>query len=80
MRLDQETLVKITGRKMYSAQVAWFRDYLGVEVPHDQRGPIITATAYEALVARACGLRAEVPVGTPAATDRPKLHLRSPRG
>jgi hypothetical protein len=79
MRLPPEKLAEITGRKRARAQADWFRDYLGVVVPCDRQGPIVTVPTYEALVARACGLRADVPTGLATPVDRPKLHLRSVR-
>jgi len=79
MRLDQQSIIEITGRKRPRAQADWFRDYLGVVVPCDRLGPIVTAATYEALVARACGLRAEMAEAAAVATDRPKLHLRAVR-
>jgi hypothetical protein len=79
MRLPPETIAEITGRKRARAQADWFRDYLGVIVPCDRLGPIVTAATYEALVARACGLRAETAEAAASAPDRPKLHLRTVR-
>lgn len=74
MRLDSATLFAITGRKRPTAQVAWFRQYLNVAVPCDKRGPIMTATTYDALLARALGL-AQRPVAG-AEVDRPRVRLR----
>lgn len=80
MRLEHEVLVKITGRHRSRDQVAWFLQHLGVNVPCDRKGPIITQATYEALVARACGLRPDLPPSGTVAADRPKLHLRAVRG
>lgn len=56
MRLDKSTLRSITGLQTGKAQARWFRDYLGATVPCDRQGPILTQSAYEALVARANGV------------------------
>ena len=68
-RISQEELAKITGRQRPAAQLRWFVDHFGARIPCDDRGPIITQAAFEALVAKGCGLR--------AANDppRPTLHL-----
>lgn len=79
MRLDQQRIVEITGRKRPRAQADWFRDYLGAVVPCDRQGPVVTLATYEALVARACGLRAETAPAAAVAADHPKLHLRAVR-
>jgi hypothetical protein len=72
MRLDRLTLENITGRKRRSAQSAWFREHLGVEVPADHRGPILTEAAYEALLAKRLGLSSSAGDST-----RPAVKLRS---
>lgn len=59
MRLTPEELQNITGRSMPAAQVRWFQRHYGIEMPHDRKGPIITAQAWEALVARKCGTSAK---------------------
>jgi hypothetical protein len=56
-RLTQQQLQEFTGRQRGTAQVRWFREYLGANVPHDQSGPILTQQALEMIVARANGLR-----------------------
>lgn len=57
MRLTRTQLKVITGYQRRSAQAAWFLRHLGVTVPCDEQGPIITETAYQALVDRKLGLR-----------------------
>ncbi len=54
--LDSARLKDITGKARKSAQVRWFRDHLGVEVPHDRRGPILTEEAYQKLLEKRLGL------------------------
>ena len=56
MRLTAERLTEITHLTRKSAQVAWFRQYLGVDVPYDRFGPILTDTAYEKLLEKKLGL------------------------
>ena len=56
MRLNSERLTEITHLTRKSAQVAWFRQYLGVDVPCDRFGPILTDTAYEKLLEKKLGL------------------------
>ena len=56
MRLTAERLTEITHLTRKSAQVAWFRQYLGVDVPCDRFGPILTDTAYEKLLEKKLGL------------------------
>ena len=56
MRLDTATICQITGRKRPRGQADWFRQYLGAVVPYDRSGPILTASAYEALIAKAIGI------------------------
>lgn len=77
MRIDQAHMIEITGRKRASSQAAWFRDYLGVTVPCDRLGPIVTVAAYEALVARACGLPVQAALGPTG--SRPSVRLREPK-
>lgn len=54
--LDSARLKNITGKSRKSAQVRWFKNYLGVEVPHDRRGPILTEEAYQKLLEKRLGL------------------------
>ncbi len=56
MRLDSLTIINLTGRKRRSAQVAWFLDNFGVEIPCDHIGPIITEQAYEKLLEKRLGI------------------------
>jgi hypothetical protein len=74
MRLDSATIFAITGRKRPACQVAWFKQHLGAAVPCDSIGPILTAAAYEALVARALGLTHGVSSSND--TERPQVRLR----
>ena len=71
MRLSAERLTEITRLKRKSAQVAWFRQYLGVEVPCDRFGPILTDTAYEKMLEKRLGL---VQNSTTVKTKQ-KIHL-----
>lgn len=73
MRLSPEMLYKATGRTRQSAQARWFKEYLGVDVPCDRLGPIITEAAYEDLVKKRLGVLA-LPAGTPA-REHPKVRL-----
>lgn len=70
MRLSQEQLLEITGLSLPSAQARWFRQQFGVTLPADRRGPIITAQAFEGLVAKQCGLAV-------AENVRPAVKLRA---
>jgi hypothetical protein len=56
MRLSPQQLTDITGRKQRKGQTKWFKDYLGTTVPCDERGPIITLSAYEDLVKKQLGV------------------------
>lgn len=55
MRLSPADLAALTGRSKKSAQVRWFESNFG-SVPVDSLGVIITAAAFEALLARKLGL------------------------
>jgi hypothetical protein len=55
--MSRERLKEITGRSFGKAQARWFGEYLGVEVPCDRVGPILTEQTFEELVARANGIR-----------------------
>ena len=68
--LDAIRLKDITGKSRKSAQVRWFKDYLGVEVPHDRRGPILTEEAYQKLLEKRLGLLFEDP-----GQNRPSVKL-----
>lgn len=56
MRLNRSQLLDITGYKRQSSQAEWFSRHLGVTVPCDEKGPIITESAYQALVDKKLGL------------------------
>ena len=70
-RLTREELKAITGRQQPAAQSRWFKLHLGIDIPTDRRGPIITPAAFDALVSKRCGLWEG---GSPAA-DRPMVKL-----
>lgn len=55
-RLTPDELFQITGRRRVLNQASWFKQYLGVVVPCDAKGPIINKPTYDALVARRVGL------------------------
>lgn len=75
MRLTPEELQNITGRSMPAAQVRWFQRHYGIEMPHDRKGPIITAQAWEALVARKCGTSAKGGALDVANGERPEVRM-----
>ena len=58
-RLTPADLERITGLRRAGAQRRWFQEHLGAALPCDRAGPIITSAAFEALVAKSCGLRVE---------------------
>lgn len=61
MRIPPDKLEEITGGlKRKSAQVKWFRLYLGVDVPYDRFGVIMTDSAYEKLLEKRLGLGASL--------------------
>jgi hypothetical protein len=55
-RLSPVDLVALTGKTKKSAQVRWFESNF-CSVPVDSIGVIITAAAFEALLARKLGLK-----------------------
>ena len=73
MRLTQEIIHTITGKRTRSAQARWFKTYLGVDVPCDLTGPVMTEATYEALLKKRCGVLPSSEA--PATTMRPQLHL-----
>jgi hypothetical protein len=73
MRLSPEKLYEATGRIRQSAQARWFKEFLGVDVPCDRLGPIITEAAYEDLVKKRLGVLPQV-ANTPE-RDQPKVRL-----
>lgn len=73
MRLDQTQMHEITGRKRAKAQVEWFRAHLGADVPFDQRGPILSESTYEALLAKRLGVLPSFDPGKPL--NRPTVRL-----
>lgn len=76
MRLTKEQLVEITGCRLRSKQAQWFKDYLGVDVECDRKGPILTVAVYEDLVKRRYGLQQQ-PTDREA---RPRPVVRLVRG
>lgn len=56
MRLSRDDLFKITHRQRPRNQAAWFLEYLGVTVPCDSEGPILTPSTYEAILAKRLGV------------------------
>lgn len=72
MRLEPAQLKRITGFKRKSAQVAWFRQHLGADVPHDKSGVIITDSAYEKLLEKRLGL---APSSAATVKTKPTLRL-----
>ena len=76
MRIDRKAIEEITGRKRVSSQVTWFRKHLGVDVPSDRFGPILTAQTYEKLLEKRLGL-AHTPVEP--LTTKPSVRLLKAR-
>jgi hypothetical protein len=56
MRLSRTDLFAITHRKRPLQQAAWFKQYLGIIIPCDREGPILTPSTYEGLLAKRLGL------------------------
>lgn len=71
MRLDKQTLYNLTKLRRISAQVRWFRDQLGVDVPFDRDGPIMTDAALEKLLEKRLGI-----LPSYSGQERPKPTLR----
>lgn len=62
-------LERVTGKKRYSKQVAWFREQFGINVVRCGDGsPVVTWATFEALQAKKAGLSA-----APAKEERPAL-------
>jgi hypothetical protein len=59
MRLSREDLFKITHLHRPKSQAAWFLRFLKVRVPCDSEGPILTASSYEAILAKRLGVAPE---------------------
>lgn len=72
-RLTPDQLFERTHLKRKSAQVKWFRLHLGVEVPCDKDGPIMTDTAYELLLEKKLGLGASSAPQGPRPTVKLKI-------
>jgi len=60
MRINQDMLYQITRLKRKGAQIKWFKLHLGVDVPHDHAGAILTDSAYQKLVEKRLGLAPEL--------------------
>ncbi|WAL80998.1 DUF4224 domain-containing protein [Pandoraea sp. XJJ-1] len=68
--ISDDDLVQITGKKRCSAQAAWFKKELGVEVTRRSNGHVImTWATFEALQAKKAGV-----LPGSAATTRPAIH------
>lgn len=74
MRLSQDELANITGRKRKSSQVKWFKDFLNIDIPADIKGPILTASAYEDLVKKRLGVLPETS-NSMSGREHPKVRL-----
>lgn len=62
---------RVTGKKRFSKQVAWFREQFGVTVARRSDGsPVMTWNTLEALIAKRAGVA--VP-STPLVPERPAL-------
>jgi hypothetical protein len=62
---------RVTGKKRYSKQVAWFREQFGVTVAQRSDGsPVMTWNTLEALIAKCAGVA--IP-STPLIPERPPL-------
>ncbi len=72
MRLTQQELQGITGRERPHAQAKWFRDHYGIDLPRDERGPIMTKDTFDKLVEQRAGISAG-----PASKPRPRVHRRT---
>jgi len=56
MRLDNAALREIAKRCRPKHQAAWFKEYLGIDIPCDRAGPILTQQTYDALLAKRPGV------------------------
>lgn len=75
MRLSPEILHAITGRKQRTAQARWFREFMSVDVPCDDRGPILTEAVYQQLLLKRLGILDEP--GAKDVRQRPAVRLRT---
>ncbi len=55
--MTAEKLFEITHLKRKKTQVEWFRQHLGVDVPHDRFGVILSDESYEKLLEKRLGIR-----------------------
>jgi len=72
-RMPPEELKKITGCKRPKYQAAWFKQHMGVDVPCDRQGPVMTEAAYEALLAKRLGILPQSADGS--TKQRPTVRL-----
>ena len=77
MRLSRDDLFKITHRVRPRNQAAWFLEYLGINVPCDRDGPILTPSTYEALLAKRLGVFPRTDAPTPE--REVVIHAPTPR-
>jgi len=75
MRLTPNELQAITGRTVPAAQARWFERHYGQTIPHDTKGVIITAQAWEALVAHKCGTSAKGSALDVVNCERPEVKM-----
>lgn len=75
MRLTPNELQAITGRQLPAAQARWFVRHYGQTIPHDSKGVIITAQAWEALVAHKCGTSAKGSALDVVNGERPEVKM-----
>ena len=73
MRLDNNQIFELTGLKRKSSQIQWFKRHLGVEVPYDRNGPILTDACYEKLLEKRLGIL--TPSSEPS-HGRPSVRLK----
>lgn len=72
MRLSPQQINEITGYSRKSAQAAWFRNHLAIEIPCDHRGPILTDEAYEKLLEKRLGI---LPSSSAESRAKPAIRL-----
>lgn len=74
MRLAPERLREITHKETPKTQASWFLKHMGVAVPYDNFGPILTDASYEKLLEKRLGLGASSLVQD---QPRPSVRLRT---
>jgi hypothetical protein len=61
--MTDDDLAIVTGKRRFGKQAEWFKDAFGVELVKSATGrPVITWALFEALQAKAAGLRGDGPV------------------